>query len=86
MFNYFKVFAVNNEFHWINGIADNTGRSTDWFVDDPNRAWNYTSNNWHGLVKAPVPGLCLGIVFVNGASKFTVKDCDVFHSTFWCEY
>jgi hypothetical protein len=86
MFNYFKVFAVNNEFHWINGIADYNGASTDWFVVDPRRVWNYTSNSWYGLVKAPVPGLCLGIIFVSGAGKFTEKDCDVFHSTFWCEY
>lgn len=85
-FNYFKSFAINQEFHWVNGIAEDSPIATDWYVYDPHRVWNYTSTAWFPLVKAPVPGFCLGVIYTINGAKFTEKDCDNFQSTFWCEY
>lgn len=85
-FNFYKSLAKNNEFRWINGYARNSDISTDWYVSNPNRLWNYTSNSWYGLVKVAVPYFCLGMIYTNNAVKFTQSNCQTFHTTFWCEY
>jgi hypothetical protein len=85
MFQYLTIFASENQFFWINGVAFDS-RISHWFTVDPNGIWNYSSINWYGLVKAPVPGFCLGIILVQKKGKFSAKPCGSFEATFWCEY
>lgn len=85
MFNYLKTIATGNQFFWINGIAAGTSPS-NWFVEDPQSIWTYSSNNWYGVFQAPVPGFCLGVTLISNNGKFTQKGCSSFQSSFWCQY
>jgi hypothetical protein len=86
LFKYVKYFAYNNQFIWLNGMAEEVASIADWYAYDPYHIWDYTTTSWYGLVDAPVPGRCLGVIYITSAAKFTTMSCDSFKAPFWCEY